>query len=112
MRESDNMTNDIWGMLGKKKSTSVTIPTKKTNNSNNNTVQTAQTTAKTTATAKPVKVKPPKVKPHKVHHQAQVRQQALNLSDYNLGVNGTQFQNPVMKVNVAPLHKIYNSILI
>jgi hypothetical protein len=24
----------------------------------------------------------------------------------------TQFQNPVMKVNVAPLHKIYNSILI
>jgi hypothetical protein len=26
--------------------------------------------------------------------------------------NGTQFQNPVMKIIVTPLHKIYNSILI
>ena len=40
----------------------------------------------------------------------------INRSDfkiiYSSHINWTQFQNPVMKISVTPLHKIYNSILI
>jgi len=31
---------------------------------------------------------------------------------YNLSKYQTQLQNPVMKISVTPLHKIYNYILI
>jgi hypothetical protein len=34
------------------------------------------------------------------------------LDVYRNGLIATQFQNPVMKISVTPLHKIYNSILI
>jgi hypothetical protein len=82
------MTGDIWGMLGKKKSTSITIPAKKTTNSSNNTTP-----------AKPVNVKPPRVKAHKKqkvqvqqhsqtqHSQTQQTQQP-DLNNYGVSTTG------------------------
>jgi hypothetical protein len=81
--EGDNMSSDIWGLLGKKKGQSVTIPAKKTtNNTPNNTTPTAQT-----ATAQPVKIKAPRVKPHKVQqHKAQVAEPQID--DFNVSTTG------------------------
>ena len=39
--------------------------------------------------------------------------QFLDILGFDTLINErTQFQNPVMKISVTPLHKIYNSILI
>lgn len=78
------MTNDIWGMLGKKKGQSVTIPTKKTNN-------TSAPTAQTTATAQPKTIKPPKVRAHKVQkHKVQRHAQVTEpqINDFNVSTSG------------------------
>jgi len=40
------------------------------------------------------------------------RDQASNISDIYRYAGETQFQNPVMKISITPLHKIYNYILI
>jgi hypothetical protein len=83
--EGDNMSSDIWSTLSKKKSTSITIPSKKTTTSTNNTTCNS-TSAPNTATAKPVKTKPPKVQKHKVqHHQAQVAEPQIN--DFNVSTS-------------------------
>jgi hypothetical protein len=77
------MSTDIWGMLGRKRGQSITIPTKKTaTNTSNNT---------TTVEAKPIK--PPQVKAHKktkVQVKKHIHQQTTqnDLSAYDVSTTG------------------------
>jgi hypothetical protein len=96
MRGRYMSNNDIWGLLGKKKSTnSLTIPSKKTNNTASAPTANASTTTVQAKTVEAPKVRPHKVKKHRPQkhiHQQQVQQEAMKpqLSDYRLATTGDQ----------------------